>query len=79
MTIKQQESLIKKVLQQTEVYLKKDQGGVKFVSWSARLGLVKVELTGRCATCPLSKLTVNQYIKKQLRAKLPQVKEIEVC
>ncbi|MFZ5390902.1 MAG: NifU family protein [Patescibacteria group bacterium] len=79
MTVKQQEDLIKKVLKQTEVYLKKDQGGVGFVSWSPKLGLVKIKLIGRCADCPLSKLTVNQYIKKQLQAKLSPVKQIEVC
>ncbi len=78
MTIKQQQDLIKKVLQQTEAYLKKDQGGVRFISWQPKDGVVKIRLTGRCANCPLSQITVNQYIKKQLQNKLSQIKQIKV-
>ena len=39
-------------------------------------GVVKVKLTGACAGCPMSQMTLKMGIEKRLRAEVPEVKEV---
>ncbi|MCX6012069.1 MAG: NifU family protein [Chloroflexi bacterium] len=39
-------------------------------------GIVKVKLTGACGGCPMSQMTLKMGIEKELKKKVPGVKEV---
>ncbi len=39
-------------------------------------GVVKVKLTGACAGCPMSQMTLKMGIEKELKKEVPEVKEV---
>ena len=40
-------------------------------------GVVKLRLTGACAGCPMSQLTLKEGIEKALKEKIPQITRVE--
>jgi len=40
-------------------------------------GVVKVQLTGACETCPMSGMTVTGGIEKFLKVEVPEVRRVE--
>jgi Fe-S cluster biogenesis protein NfuA len=55
--------------------LQADGGNVELVDVSEQ-GVVKVRLTGACSGCPMGMLTLKEGIEKELKAKVPEVKEV---
>jgi Fe-S cluster biogenesis protein NfuA len=55
--------------------LQADGGDVVLVDVSEE-GVVKVKLTGACQGCPMGMQTLKMGIEKQLKQKVPQVKEV---
>jgi len=55
--------------------LVRDGGNVELVDITAD-GTVKVKLTGACAGCPMSTMTLKMGIEKALMAEVPEVKEV---
>lgn len=51
-------------------------GDVELVDVDEATGEVKVKLTGACAGCPMSQLTLQMGIERQLKAKIPEVKSV---
>ena len=39
-------------------------------------GVVKIKLTGACAGCPMSQMTLKNGIERILRQEVPEVKEV---
>ena len=39
-------------------------------------GIVKVKLTGACAGCPMSQMTLKMGIEKLLKKEIPEVQEV---
>jgi len=39
-------------------------------------GVVKVKLTGACAGCPMSQMTMKMGIERILKSRVPEVKEV---
>ena len=39
-------------------------------------GVVKVKLTGACAGCPMSQMTLKMGIEKMLREEIPELREV---
>ena len=39
-------------------------------------GLVRVRLTGACAGCPMSQITLQQGVERVLKEQLPQVQRV---
>lgn len=39
--------------------------------------VVKVQLVGACAGCPLSTMTLKQGVEQVLQSKIPEVKEVQ--
>ena len=69
--------------EKVEVALKKvrpslqaDGGDVQLVDVDAN-GLVKVKLTGACAGCPMSQMTLKMGIEKVLKQDIPEVTSVE--
>jgi len=55
--------------------LQRDGGDVELVE-ILEDGTVKVRLTGACAGCPMSKLTLKNGIERILKQEVPEVKEV---
>lgn len=49
-------------------------GDVKIVSFNE--GVLKIKLIGQCSNCPSAKFTVEDFIEKELREKLPEVEKV---
>ncbi len=67
---------VEKVLDEIRPGLQADGGDVELVDVTED-GIVKVKLTGACAGCPMSTLTLKMAIEKKLKEKIPEVKNVE--
>jgi len=65
---------VKDVLDKVRPYLVQDGGNVELVEVAD--GTVKVRLTGHCAGCPHSTMTLKNGIEKILKQEIPEVKEV---
>lgn len=68
---------IKKIIEQIRPSLQMDGGDVQFVDFDIKSGLLKVELMGHCAHCPMSAITLGQGIKAEIMRSVPEVREVE--
>jgi Fe-S cluster biogenesis protein NfuA len=51
-----------------------DGGNVELVE--VEEGVVKVRLTGACAGCPMSQMTLKMGIERHLKKEIPEIKEV---
>jgi Fe-S cluster biogenesis protein NfuA len=65
---------VKDVLDKVRPYLVRDGGDVELVEVNG--GTVKVRLTGHCAGCPHSTMTLKNGIEKILKQEIPEVTEV---
>ena len=70
------EDKIKAVLEKIRPSLQMDGGDLHFVNFDAKLGVLKVELMGHCAHCPMSTITLKQGIEAEVKRTVKQVKEV---
>ncbi len=55
--------------------LRVEGGDVKLVGIDN--GIVKVKLQGSCAGCPFSQMTLKNFIEKELKKEVPDVKGVQ--
>ena len=65
---------VEAVLSRIKPVLQADGGDVELVEVSD--GVVKLRLTGACAGCPMSTMTLRMGIERLLKEQLPEVKEV---
>ena len=65
---------VAEVLNRIRPALIADGGDVELVDVSD--GVVKVKLTGACAGCPMSTMTLKMGIEQLLKQEIPEVKEV---
>jgi Fe-S cluster biogenesis protein NfuA len=65
---------VEAVLDQIRPALQADGGNVELVD--VKDGTVSVKLTGHCAGCPMSTMTLKNGIERILKEKLPEVKQV---
>jgi len=65
---------VEAVLNKIRPSLMSDGGDVELIDVSD--GTVKVKLTGACAGCPMSTLTLKMGIEQVLKQEIPEVKEV---
>ena len=65
---------VEEVLNKIRPALIRDGGNVELVEVND--GTVKVKLTGACAGCPMSTMTLKMGIEKFLKEELPEIKEV---
>ena len=70
------EADIKKVLEKVRPSLQMDGGDVHFIGFDEKSGVLKVELMGHCAHCPMSTITLKQGIEAEIKAAVKEVKEV---
>ncbi|MBN1369500.1 MAG: NifU family protein [Dehalococcoidaceae bacterium] len=63
------------VLDKIRPSLQADGGSVELVDVTED-GIVKVTLTGACAGCPMSQMTLKNGIERLLKQEVPGVKEV---
>ena len=65
---------VEEVLNDVRWRLQADGGDVELVD--VEDGVVKVKLTGACAGCPMSTMTLHNVIARLLKEQVPEVKEV---
>ncbi len=65
---------VEKALAQIKPALQADGGDVELVDVEG--GVVKVKLTGACASCPVATVTLKQGIERILKEQIAEVKEV---
>jgi len=71
-TMKEQ---VKASLENIRGMLQADGGDVELVDVTDD-GVVKVRLTGRCGSCPMSQMTLKMGVERQLKQDVPGVREV---
>jgi Fe-S cluster biogenesis protein NfuA len=67
---------VKAALEDVRPHLQMDGGDVELVEVTDE-GVVKVKLTGSCAGCPMSQMTLKWGVENYLKKKIPKVKSVE--
>ena len=67
---------VRQALEEVRPHLQADGGDVELVDVTDE-GVVKVRLTGACAGCPMSQMTLKWGVENFLKKKIPQVKSVE--
>lgn len=67
---------IEAVLEKTRPGLRADGGDVELVDVTED-GIVKLRLMGACHGCPMSKVTLHNWIEREIKSNIPEVKGVE--
>ena len=67
---------IEDALNKVRPSLQADGGDVEFVDVDEN-GVVKLRLTGACAGCPMSQMTLKMGIEKILKQNVPEIDRVE--
>jgi len=67
---------VQAALNDVRPHLQMDGGDVELVDVTDD-GVVKVKLTGSCAGCPMSQMTLKWGVENYLKKKIPDVKSVE--
>ncbi len=70
-------SVVENELEKIRPYLAIDNGGVEFVRFEEDERTLVLRLTGNCAVCPLSMMTLRAGIERFILSALPEVRRIE--
>ncbi len=68
---------VEKALKDIRPSLQADGGDVELVS--VENGIVKVRLTGACAGCPMSQMTLKQGIESHIKKVIPEIVRVEAA
>ncbi len=66
---------IQQELEKIRPMLQADGGDVEYVDFVD--GVVKVQLKGACAGCPMSQMTIKNGVEKLLKEQIPEVQSVE--
>lgn len=72
MTLKEK---VEEILDAVRPTLQADGGDVDLLDVSED-GIVKVQLTGACGSCPFSTMTLKHGIEARIKEALPEIKEV---
>jgi Fe-S cluster biogenesis protein NfuA len=65
---------VEAILDKIRPSLVADGGNVELIEVND--GVVKLKLTGACAGCPMSTMTLKQGIERILKHEIPEIKEV---
>ena len=66
---------VEKALTKIRAGLQQDGGDIELVG--IENGVVKVRLKGACSSCPMSQMTLANFVEKELKAAVPEIKRVE--
>ena len=58
-------------------HLQMDGGDVELMEFDETTGILKLHLTGHCAGCSMSQMTLQEGIGRVIKDKIPEVKSVE--
>ena len=67
---------VEAVLNKLRAGVQADGGDIELVEVTDE-GTVKVRLKGACVGCPMSQMTLTNYIEHNLKKEVPEVKKVE--
>ncbi|HGJ64729.1 TPA: NifU family protein [bacterium] len=67
---------VEEVLAKIRKGLKMDGGDIELVDVSED-NIVTVKLKGACAGCPFSQMTIKNFVEKELKKAIPDIKKVE--
>jgi len=65
---------IEKALNSIRPYLTADGGNVELIDITG--DTVKLRLTGACGTCPMSTMTLKNFVERTLKEQVPEVRSV---
>jgi Fe-S cluster biogenesis protein NfuA len=66
---------IEKALATVRQALQQDGGDIELVGVAD--GVVSVRLKGACCGCPMSRMTLSNFVERELRKAVPEIKSVE--
>ena len=66
---------VEEALKELRPQLQADGGDIELVDFEE--GIVKVRLTGACAGCPMSTMTLKMGVEQHLKKRIPEVVRVE--
>jgi Fe-S cluster biogenesis protein NfuA len=66
---------VEKIIKNLKPALQADGGDIELIEVTDD-GVVKVKLQGACAHCPMSELTLKNFIEKNIKQEVKGVKEV---
>jgi Fe-S cluster biogenesis protein NfuA len=67
---------IKKIIEKIRPSLQADGGDLQYVNFDQKTGVVKIELMGHCAHCPMSAITLKHGIEAEIKKAVKGVKKV---
>ncbi|HGE70198.1 TPA: NifU family protein [Candidatus Poribacteria bacterium] len=68
---------VEAVLEKIRKGLKMDGGDIELVDIADNV--VTVKLRGACAGCPFSQMTIKNFVERELKKAIPEVKKVEAA
>mgnify|MGYP006299415215 CR=1 FL=1 len=69
------EEQVQNILEEVRPSIQADGGDVELINVTED-GIVEVRLTGACARCPMSTMTLKGSIESILKDKIPEIEEV---
>ena len=66
---------IEKALSKIRAALQQDGGDIELVGIEA--GVVRVRLKGACVGCPMSQMTMVNFVEAELKKAVPEIKRVQ--
>lgn len=66
---------VERIIQNIRKALQADGGDIELIEVTDD-GVVKVALQGSCAHCPMSVLTLKNFVEKSIKKEIPEIKEV---
>jgi Fe-S cluster biogenesis protein NfuA len=66
---------VEKVLEKIRVALRRDGGDIELVE--IKDSVVYVRLKGACGTCPMSTLTLKNWVETNLKREIPEISAVQ--
>lgn len=67
---------LNKILDKVRPALERDGGNLELVSYDEKKGIVDITFQGACVDCPLADVTLKHLIEAEIKAQMPEIKEI---
>lgn len=67
---------LQEIIDEIRPGIQMDGGDIELKSF--KNGVVSLKFQGACVGCPLSTITFKEYIEKEIKTRLPEVKEVKI-
>jgi len=68
---------LEEVLDKIRPALQRDGGDVQLIKYDKKKGVVELSLIGACSHCPMADFTLTNLIEQEIKAQIPEVKEVK--